>query len=262
MNSTTSEGVCTSPTSPGTPSPPTRRSPRRIPAGSSTSRSAPRSTPCPPWCAPRSPARPRTTPATRPRTARPTLREAVAGVAGAPVRGRPSTRSRCCRRSAPRSWSPGCPRCSGSAAGDTVVIPELAYPTYEVGALLAGAEFVRTDSTAALGPRRVGAGLAQLAVQPDRPGAAGRAPAQGRRRGRASAGAVVASDECYLSLSAAAAPRRVGAASRRLRRLARGPARGALDVASRPTSPATGPGSWPATRRWSRRCWRCASTPG
>ena len=29
--------------------------------------------------------------------------------------GSPSTRSRCCRRSAPRSWSPGCPRCSGSA---------------------------------------------------------------------------------------------------------------------------------------------------
>ena len=47
------------------------------------------------------------------------------------------------------------PTLLGLGRGDTVVIPELAYPTYEVGALLAGAEFVRTDSTAALGPRRV-----------------------------------------------------------------------------------------------------------
>lgn len=40
----------------------------------------------------------------------------------------------------------------GVGAGDTVVIPSLAYPTYEVGAALAGADVVATDSTAALGP--------------------------------------------------------------------------------------------------------------
>ena len=40
----------------------------------------------------------------------------------------------------------------GVRAGDTVVIPALAYPTYEVGAALAGADVVVSDSTAALGP--------------------------------------------------------------------------------------------------------------
>lgn len=41
----------------------------------------------------------------------------------------------------------------GVGAGDTVVIPELAYPTYEVGALLAGAQIVRADSLTQLGPQ-------------------------------------------------------------------------------------------------------------
>lgn len=40
----------------------------------------------------------------------------------------------------------------GVGPGDTVVAPELAYPTYEVGAAIAGADFVVSDSTAALGP--------------------------------------------------------------------------------------------------------------
>lgn len=46
------------------------------------------------------------------------------------------------------------PKMLGFGAGDTVVIPELAYPTYEVGALLAGASVVRSDSLFALGPQR------------------------------------------------------------------------------------------------------------
>lgn len=46
------------------------------------------------------------------------------------------------------------PTALGLGGGDVVVIPELAYPTYEVGARLAGCETVRTDSTVALGPRR------------------------------------------------------------------------------------------------------------
>ncbi|MCH5643732.1 MULTISPECIES: succinyldiaminopimelate transaminase [unclassified Gordonia (in: high G+C Gram-positive bacteria)] len=40
----------------------------------------------------------------------------------------------------------------GVGAGDVVVIPEVAYPTYEVSALLAGATPVRADSTVQLGP--------------------------------------------------------------------------------------------------------------
>ncbi|MEV6874176.1 succinyldiaminopimelate transaminase [Amycolatopsis sp. NPDC051128] len=46
------------------------------------------------------------------------------------------------------------PRLLGFGPGDVVVIPELAYPTYEVGALLAGASILRTDGLTALGPQR------------------------------------------------------------------------------------------------------------
>ncbi|HET6937355.1 MAG TPA: succinyldiaminopimelate transaminase [Nocardioides sp.] len=42
----------------------------------------------------------------------------------------------------------------GVGAGDLVVLPELAYPTYEVGAALAGARSVATDSLTSLGPQR------------------------------------------------------------------------------------------------------------
>ena len=42
----------------------------------------------------------------------------------------------------------------GLGPGDLVVVPELAYPSYEVGARLAGCEVVASDSTLALGPRR------------------------------------------------------------------------------------------------------------
>jgi succinyldiaminopimelate transaminase len=40
----------------------------------------------------------------------------------------------------------------GIGPGDLVVFPELAYPTYEVGAALAGARAVATDSLTSLGP--------------------------------------------------------------------------------------------------------------
>jgi succinyldiaminopimelate transaminase len=88
-------------------------------------------------------------------------------------------------------------------AGDLVVIPEVAYPTYEVGALLAGAEFVRTDGLLGLGPRRPA--LVWL-NSPSNP--TGRVlPVEHLRKVVAWArerGAVVASDECYLALSAPA----------------------------------------------------------
>jgi succinyldiaminopimelate transaminase len=43
----------------------------------------------------------------------------------------------------------------GLGPGDLVAYPRLAYPTYEVGARLAGARAVATDSLTALGPERV-----------------------------------------------------------------------------------------------------------
>ena len=41
----------------------------------------------------------------------------------------------------------------GLGAGDLVVVPELAYPTYEVGARFAGCDVIATDSTVAVGPQ-------------------------------------------------------------------------------------------------------------
>src|SRR5258708_4836908 len=54
------------------------------------------------------------------------------------------------RRPPRRSRAP--PRPLGVGPGATVVIPSVCYPTYEVGALLAGATVVRSDSLLALGP--------------------------------------------------------------------------------------------------------------
>jgi succinyldiaminopimelate transaminase len=42
----------------------------------------------------------------------------------------------------------------GLGADDLVVVPELAYPTYEVGARYAGCRTIAADSTVALGPER------------------------------------------------------------------------------------------------------------
>jgi len=92
------------------------------------------------------------------------------------------------------------PTLLGVGPGDAVVIPELAYPTYEVGARLAHAEFVRSDSPTAVGPGRVALVWVNSPSNPT-----GRVLTRehlrqvvGRARER---GAVVASDECYLSLS-------------------------------------------------------------
>ena len=43
----------------------------------------------------------------------------------------------------------------GLGVGDLVVYPELAYPTYEVGARLAGARTLATDALTSVGPERV-----------------------------------------------------------------------------------------------------------
>ena len=70
----------------------------------------------------------------------------------------------------------------GLGPGDVLVYPELAYPTYDTGARLSGATAVAADSLASPRPGCAGAGaadLAELAVEPDRAGAARAAPARG-----------------------------------------------------------------------------------
>jgi succinyldiaminopimelate transaminase len=92
------------------------------------------------------------------------------------------------------------PTLLGVRPGDTVVIPSVCYPTYEVGALLAGATVVRSDSLTALGPDpRVKLIWINSPSNPT-----GRVlPVDHLRKvvdwGR-ERGVVVVSDECYLSL--------------------------------------------------------------
>lgn len=91
------------------------------------------------------------------------------------------------------------PTLLGAGPGDRVVIPELAYPTYEVGVRLARATVVRSDSTVAVGP-----GPVKLIWLNSPSNPTGRVlpvehlrkvVAWGRERG-----ALVVSDECYLEL--------------------------------------------------------------
>jgi succinyldiaminopimelate transaminase len=86
------------------------------------------------------------------------------------------------------------PALLGLGAGSTVVIPEVCYPTYEVGARLAGCTVVRSDE-----PER---GDLIWINSPSNPSGRVLPPERLRQivlRAREQ-GAVVASDECYLSL--------------------------------------------------------------
>jgi succinyldiaminopimelate transaminase len=98
------------------------------------------------------------------------------------------------------------PTLLGIGPGDTVVIPLVGYPTYEVGARLAGADVVRADSLVALGPTtRVRLVWVNSPANPT-----GRVlPAAHLRKvvdWARERGAVVASDECYLPLGWDASP--------------------------------------------------------
>jgi succinyldiaminopimelate transaminase len=88
----------------------------------------------------------------------------------------------------------------GLGPGDLVVQPALAYPTYEVGARLAGARVVATDALTVLGPERVS--LVWL-NSPSNP--TGRVqPVEHLRKVVAwcrERGALLVSDECYLECS-------------------------------------------------------------
>ncbi len=97
------------------------------------------------------------------------------------------------------------PTLLGVGAGDLVVIPSLAYPTYEVGARLAGAEVLRADSTVAVGPARPSVVWLNSPSNPT-----GKVlPAEHLRKvvewARAR-GTIVVSDECYLTLGWEAEP--------------------------------------------------------
>jgi succinyldiaminopimelate transaminase len=91
------------------------------------------------------------------------------------------------------------PTLLGIGPGDIVVIPSVCYPTYEVGALLAGATVVRSDSVLALGPARVR--LVWINSPSNPTGRVLPVPHLAKVVDWArSRGAVVASDECYLPL--------------------------------------------------------------
>jgi succinyldiaminopimelate transaminase len=97
------------------------------------------------------------------------------------------------------------PTLLGLCPDDVVVVPELAYPTYEVGARLANARVQRADSLTQLGPGRPA--LIYL-NSPSNPtgrvlGADHLRKVVGWARER---GALVASDECYLGLGWDAQP--------------------------------------------------------
>ncbi|MFZ1361935.1 MAG: succinyldiaminopimelate transaminase [Candidatus Nanopelagicales bacterium] len=93
----------------------------------------------------------------------------------------------------------GLPGFLGLGAGDTVAIPEVAYPTYEVGALLAGATPVRADSLTQLGP--VTPKLLWINTPSNPTGKV--LPIDHLRKVVSWArerGVIVASDECYIDL--------------------------------------------------------------
>jgi succinyldiaminopimelate transaminase len=92
------------------------------------------------------------------------------------------------------------PTLLGLGPDDLVVVPELAYPTYEVGAQLAGAQVVRADSLTQLGPQSPALVFLNSPSNPTGKvlGIEHLRKVVGWARER---GALIASDECYLGLS-------------------------------------------------------------
>ena len=87
--------------------------------------------------------------------------------------------------------------------GATVAIPSLAYPTYEVGALIAGCEVVRADT-----PEDARGASLVFVNSPSNPSGKVRDVAQLRSWVEFSreTGAIIASDECYMGLAWSAQP--------------------------------------------------------
>ncbi|MGX9787318.1 succinyldiaminopimelate transaminase [Mycobacterium sp. MMS18-G62] len=97
------------------------------------------------------------------------------------------------------------PTLVGLGADDLVVVPELAYPTYEVGAQLAGTRVLRADSLTQLGPQSPALIYVNSPSNPTGKvlGVEHLRKVVGWARDR---GALVASDECYLGLGWDAQP--------------------------------------------------------
>ena len=99
----------------------------------------------------------------------------------------------------------GLPALLGLGPGDRVVFPELAYPTYDVGARLAGADPVAAAGLLGLGPAPVGLVWVNSPANPS-----GQVlPAEHLRKvveWARERDAVVASDECYIELGWEAEP--------------------------------------------------------
>jgi len=91
------------------------------------------------------------------------------------------------------------PTLLGLGSGDLVVIPELAYPTYEVGARLAGCQVLAADSLTQLGPQ---APAVIYLNSPANPTGAVLGVEHLRKvvQWARQRGALVVSDECYLGL--------------------------------------------------------------
>lgn len=88
----------------------------------------------------------------------------------------------------------------GLGSGDLVVIPELAYPTYEVGARYAGCDVLAADSTVAIGPRTPALVYVNSPANPH-----GRILGADHLRKvveyARDRGALLVSDECYLEFA-------------------------------------------------------------
>jgi succinyldiaminopimelate transaminase len=97
------------------------------------------------------------------------------------------------------------PTLLGLDPDDVVAVPELAYPTYEVGAQLAGAQVVRADSLTQLGPQSPALVFLNSPSNPTGKvlGVEHLRKVVGWARER---GALIASDECYLGLGWDAQP--------------------------------------------------------
>jgi succinyldiaminopimelate transaminase len=97
------------------------------------------------------------------------------------------------------------PTMLGCGPDDVVVFPALAYPTYDVGARLAGARPFASDSLTAIGPERVALAWLNSPSNPTGrvlpPEHLAKVVSWARERR-----AVVASDECYLELGWEASP--------------------------------------------------------
>lgn len=92
------------------------------------------------------------------------------------------------------------PRLLGLGSNDLVVIPEVAYPTYEVGGLLAGCRVLRADGMTRLGPESPALIFVNSPSNPT-----GKVLGIDHLRKTVEfareRGAIVVSDECYLGLT-------------------------------------------------------------